>query len=268
MQGVSILIAIVLILYTIIAVIDQISIQCGLYTPLFAAVITGALLGDLQTGLVIGATLQLMTLGVATYGRATVPDYLSGAIMGTTYAIISGQGAEYGIALAIPIGLLLTQMDILGRMANSFFQHYADRCAEKGDYKGVERANLLGIIPWTLSRVIPVALGLCFGEAVVNSINAIIPAWFMTGLKTAGAILPAMGMAILMRYLPIKKYYAYFIIGFVMIAYGGATFTVMAAALIGFALAALHLSRSRERIAASLSGARTDYDDEEVEIDG
>lgn len=267
MQGVSILIAIVLILYTIIAVIDQISIQCGLYTPLFAAVITGALLGDLQTGLVIGATLQLMTLGVATYGGATVPDYLSGAIMGTTYAIISGQGAEYGIALAIPIGLLLTQMDILGRMANSFFQHYADRCAEKGDYKGVERANLLGIIPWTLSRVIPVALGLCFGEAVVNSINAIIPAWFMTGLKTAGAILPAMGMAILMRYLPIKKYYAYFIIGFVMIAYGGATFTVMAAALIGFALAALHLSRSRERIAASLSGARTDYD-EEVEIDG
>lgn len=268
MQGVSILIAIVLILYTIIAVIDQISIQCGLYTPLFAAVITGALLGDLQTGLIIGATLQLMTLGVATYGGATVPDYLSGAIMGTTYAIISGQGAEYGIALAIPIGLLLTQMDILGRMANSFFQHYADRCAEKGDYKGVERANLLGIIPWTLSRVIPVALGLCFGEAVVNSINAIIPAWFMTGLKTAGAILPAMGMAILMRYLPIKKYYAYFIIGFVMIAYGGATFTVMAAALIGFALAALHLSRSRERIAASLSGARTDYDDEEVEIDG
>lgn len=266
MQGVSILVAIVLILYTIIAVIDQISIQCGLYTPLFAAVITGALLGDLQTGLIIGATLQLMTLGVATYGGATVPDYLSGAIMGTTYAIISGQGAEYGIALAIPIGLLLTQMDILGRMANSFFQHYADRCADKGDYKGVERANLLGILPWTLSRVIPVALGLCFGETVVNGVNALIPAWFMTGLKTAGAILPAMGMAILMRYLPIKKYYAYFIIGFVMIAYGGATFTVMAAALIGFALAALHLARSRER--AAFGSSNSDYDNEEVEIDG
>jgi len=121
MQGVSMLVVIGLILYTVIAVVDQISIQCGLYTPLFAAVITGGLLGDLQTGLVVGATLQLMTLGVATYGGATVPDYLSGAIMGTAYAIISGQGAEYGIGLAIPIGLLLTQMDILGRMTNSFF---------------------------------------------------------------------------------------------------------------------------------------------------
>lgn len=262
MQGVSLLVVIALILYTVIAVVDQISIQCGLYTPLFAAVITGALLGDLPTGLVVGATLQLMTLGVATYGGATVPDYLSGAIMGTAYAIISGQGAEYGIGLAIPIGLLLTQMDILGRMTNSFFQHYADRCAEKADYKGVERANLLGLLPWVLSRVIPVALGLIFGEAVVNGVNAIIPAWFMTGLKTAGAILPAMGMAILMRYLPIKKYYPYFIIGFVLIAFGGATFTVMAAALIGLALAALHLSRVRERVAVQT------LDDEEVEIDG
>lgn len=267
MQEVSMLVILVLVLYTTIAVIDQISIQCGLYTPLFAAVITGALLGDLQTGLIIGATLQLMTLGVATYGGATVPDYLSGAIMGTTYAIISGQGAEYGIALAIPIGLLLTQMDILGRMTNTFFQHYADRCAKNGDYRGVERANLLGMLPWILSRVIPVFIGLCFGEAVVNSINAIIPVWFMTGLKTAGAILPAMGMAILMRYLPIKKYYPYFIIGFVIIAYGGATFTVMAAALIGLALAALHMARTKERVAAAAGGLQN-YDDEEVEIDG
>lgn len=267
MQTVSMLVILVLVLYTAVAVIDQISIQCGLYSPLFAATITGALMGDLQTGLIIGATLQLMTLGVATYGGATVPDYLSGAIMGTTYAIISGQGAEYGIALAIPIGLLLTQMDILGRMTNSFFQHYADRRAEAGDSRGVERANLLGALPWILSRVIPVFIGLCFGETVVNGINAIIPVWFMTGLKTAGAILPAMGMAILMRYLPIKKFYPYFIIGFVMIAYGGGSYTVMAAALVGFALAALNLARSKERVAAVASGVQG-YDDEEVEIDG
>lgn len=73
-----------------------------------------------------------MTLGVATYGGATVPDFLSGAIMGTAYAIISGKGAEYGIGVAVPIGLLLTQLDILGRMANTFFQHKADRYAEEG----------------------------------------------------------------------------------------------------------------------------------------
>lgn len=268
MQEISFLIILILLLYTAVAVADQISIQCGIYTPLFAATFTGLLLGDMQTGLAIGATLQLMTLGVATYGGATVPDYLSGAIMGTTYAIISGEGAEYGIAVAIPIGLLLTQMDILGRMSNSFFQHYADRCAEKGDWKGVEKANLLGLIPWVMSRLIPVALGLLFGEAVVTSINALIPAWFMTGLRTAGAILPAMGMAILMRYLPLKKYFPYFIIGFVMLAYGNSMFTVMAAALLGLALAAIHYSRGKDRVAVAVSGSSDIYEDEEVEIDG
>ena len=68
------------------------------------------------------------------------------------------KGAEYGIGVAVPIGLLLTQLDILGRMANTFFQHKADRYAEEGNYKGVERCNVLGIFPWTISRVIPVLL--------------------------------------------------------------------------------------------------------------
>ena len=141
MQNISMLVILILILYTAVGVLDQISIQIGFYTPLFAATITGLLLGDMNTGLIVGATLQLMTLGVATYGGATVPDYLSGAIIGTAYAIISKNGPEYGIALAVPIGLLLTQLDILGRMSNSIFQHMADAAAEKNDYKTVEKEH-------------------------------------------------------------------------------------------------------------------------------
>ncbi|MGH2208223.1 PTS sugar transporter subunit IIC, partial [Enterococcus faecalis] len=76
-----------------VGVLDQISIEIRPYTPLFAAPFTGLVLADLLTGLMIGATLQLMTLGVATYGGATVPAFLSGAIMRTPYAIISGKGA-------------------------------------------------------------------------------------------------------------------------------------------------------------------------------
>lgn len=266
MQEITWVVILMLAAYTVVGVLDQISVQIGFYTPLFAATITGIVLGDVKMGMTIGATLQLMTLGVATYGGATIPDYLSGAIMGTAYAIISGQGAEYGIGLAVPIGLLLTQLDILGRMTNSFFQHYADRCAVAGNYKGVERANILGMLPWVLSRVIPVVIALAFGETVVSGINAIIPVWFMTGLKAAGAILPAMGIAILMRYLPLKKYYPYFIIGFVLLAFGKTIFSVLSIALIGFALAAINYQRNKDRIVVASSGVI--MDDEEVEIDG
>lgn len=264
MSGISILLILVLCAYTVVAILDQISIQMGPYTPLFAASITGALMGNVELGLKIGATLQLMTLGVATYGGATVPDYLTGAILGTAYAVLSEQGFEYGIAIAIPVGLLLTQMDILGRMCNSFFQHFADKKAEEGDANGVELANVLGALPWILSRVIPVFIGLYFGEAVVQAINSFIPAWFMTGLKAAGAILPALGMAILMRYLPFKKYFPYFIIGFVMIAYGGSIFSLVAVALVGTALAFINHMRTPIPVKTT---AGLVIDDEEVEID-
>ena len=263
---VSIGIILILCLYTVVGVLDQISIQIGPYTPLFAATFTGLVLGDVQTGLMIGATLQLMTLGVATYGGATVPDFLSGAIMGTAYAIISGKGAEYGIGVAVPIGLLLTQLDILGRMANTFSTQSRSLCGRR-NYKGVERCNVLGIFPWTISRVIPVFIGLAFGEQVVNAINDWIPIWVMNGLKAAGAILPAMGIAILMRYLPIKTYWPYFIIGFVLLAYGAQFFSVLGVALVGLALAAIYVMNHNKGGAATTSGTVIYEDDEEVEID-
>lgn len=263
MEQMSGFIIFILCIYTIIGVLDQISIQIGVYTPLFAAAFTGFLLGDIKSGLLIGATLQLATLGVATYGGATVPDYLSGAIIGTAYTIISGKGVEYGIAIAVPIGLLLTQLDILGRMSNVIFQHKADKYAENGDYRGVEICNILGIIPWTLSRLIPVSIGLIFGDTVITTINAFIPNWFMNGLKAAGALLPAMGIAILMRYLPLKSYFPYFIIGFVAIAFSSGNMSVLGIALLGFAFASLHYFRVKEK-----SKENNNINDDEVEIDG
>ena len=263
MEQISGFIIFILCLYTIIGVLDQISIQIGVYTPLFAATFTGFLLGDIKSGLLIGATLQLATLGVATYGGATVPDYLSGAIIGTAYTIISGEGAEYGIAIAVPIGLLLTQLDILGRMSNVIFQHKADKHAEKGDYKGVELCNILGIIPWTLSRLIPVSIGLIFGDTVITTINALIPNWFMNGLRAAGALLPAMGIAILMRYLPLKSYFPYFIIGFVAIAFSSGNMSVLGIALLGFAFASLHYFRTKDK-----TKENNNINDDEIEIDG
>lgn len=267
MRDIPFMVIILLSCYAAVGILDQISIQWGFFTPLFAASVTGLLLGDLKTGLQIGATLMLMTLGVATYGGASIPDYLSGAIIGTAYAIASGQGVEYGIAVAIPIGLLLTQCDIIARMSNSILFRKAEKCLERGDYRGIERCNVLCVIPWTLSRALPVFIGLYFGEAVVNTINAFIPAWFMAGLKTAGAILPAMGIAILMRYLPIRRFFPYFILGFALLAYGSPGFTVLFTALVGFAMAALYY-QSHQRSRAGVAESGVNLEDEEVEIDG
>lgn len=267
MNTIPLSIVIIMTIFVGIAQLDAITIQLGLYSPLFAGALTGLLMGDLQMGLLVGATMQLMTLGVATYGGASVPDFLTGSIIATAYAILSGQGAEYGITIAVPIGILLTQVDVLGRMVNVIFQHRANRCAERGDTRGVEVSNLLGILPWTLSRMIPVFLGLFFGEVVVTQITAVIPDWLMAGLRYAAGLLPAMGIALLMRYLPLKKFFPYYIIGFVLMAYFAATanFTILAVSLVGFALAAIYYMRNNSK--GDDVTVTTDGDEVEVEVD-
>ncbi|QAT39553.1 PTS sugar transporter subunit IIC [Clostridium sp. JN-9] len=230
---------IILTVYAAISIIDSLGLSTSIANPLFAGFFTGLILGNVPMGLVVGATLQLMVLGVATYGGASVPDFMSAAIIGTAFAIISGQKVEYAIGVGVPIGLLLTQMDVLARISNSIFQHKADRYAENGDADGVARMNLASMSTWMISRGLPVFVGLFFGTAVVNAINKYIPQWLMGGLKVSGKILPALGIAILMRYLPLKKYYPFYIIGFLLVAFGKVS--MIGIALAGFAIAAIYL---------------------------
>lgn len=78
-------------------------------------------MGDIQTGLYIGGTLQLMTLGITSFGGASVPDYQTAALIGTYLAISTNQDASIGITLAIPVAMLIVQLDVLKWSTNIFF---------------------------------------------------------------------------------------------------------------------------------------------------
>ncbi len=57
----------------------------------------------------------------------------------------------------------------------------------------------------------------------------------MSGLSVAGGLLPAVGIAILLRYLPVKNYIAYLLIGFIAAAY--LKVPMVGVAIMGVALA-------------------------------
>jgi PTS system mannose-specific IIC component len=201
--------------------------------PLIAGFVTGILVGDVRTGMMVGGTLELMALGVYTYGGATIPDYTVGAILGTYFG--KSLGFEGGVALAIPAALLLTQVDILNRFLNFIFVHRADSYAEKGDSASFERMMIFfSHAIWGLSRAIPVFLAVAFGEGLVKAISAFFEAnpWFNRGITVAGGILPALGFAMLLKILPVEQYPAFLLLGFVMYAY-------LKIPLVGIALAAV-----------------------------
>ena len=231
-------------LYAGFAFYDGNNTTFGTVKPTMAGFFAGLVLGDVQTGLIVGGTLNLLVLGIGNFGGASIPDYMTGALLGSAFAIQSGQGAEFGVTLAIPIGLLMIQLDILARFSNTFFQHKAEKLVEEGNYEAAARMNLFGIIPQSLSRMLPVFLALVFGSAFVELVVNNLPMWLMNGLKTAGGILPSLGIAILLRYLPVSKNISYLILSFVLAAY--LKVPVLGVALIGLAAAILSYQSEKD----------------------
>lgn len=205
-------------IYAFIAINDSF-ISNTLTQPAIAGMISGLIMGDLATGLMVGGTLQLMRLGIAAFGGASVPDYFSGSVLGTVFAVISGKGAEYGIGLAVPVSLLMLQLDVFARFCNVFLLHQVDKAIEKLQIKRIPKLVLSGSVLWGLSRAVPILLMLIIGDHAVVAITNNMPDWLMNGLKTAGGVMPVVGVAILLRYMPTKQYIPYLLLGFFFAAY-------------------------------------------------
>lgn len=204
-------------LYSAYQICDELTIVSSAGSPVFAGFITGLVMGDLGTGLVIGASLQLTVLGVGTFGGASRIDATSGAVLATAFSVAQGIKPEIAIStIAVPVAGLLTYADILGRMSTTAFAHRIDAAIERFDYKGIERNYLLGAIPWALSRALPVFFALAFGGAFVQTVVDLVKQyqWVADGLTLAGRMLPGLGFAILLRYLPVKRNLHYLALGF------------------------------------------------------
>lgn len=214
------------------------SVQIFTYgATVFYGWVTGLIMGDPATGLLIGGTLQLMGLGVGGWGGSSVPNYALGCTVGVLFAVATGQGMEAGLAIGIPVAALGVQLDVLAKTAGSFFIHRAQACSEKCDWKGMNMWIWLSNIPRIGLTILPVLLVMTAGADVVNALLKAMPVWLITGLNVAGGLLPAMGFAILIKFLPVSKYGMFMILGFVMTAY--LNLPMLGTALIGLVAAML-----------------------------
>lgn len=204
-------------MYSAYQILDELTINTSAGFPVFAGFIAGLVMGDLKTGLLIGGSLQLMVLGVGTFGGASRIDATSGAVLATAFSVAQGLNPEKAIAtIAVPVAALLVYTDILGRFSTTYFAHRIDHHVENFNYKAIERNYLLGAVPWALSRALPVFLALAFGAGLVESLNAAVDSvpWIAGGLTLAGKMLPGLGFAILLHYLPVKRNIHYLALGF------------------------------------------------------
>jgi PTS system mannose-specific IID component len=214
-----------------------------LYRPLVAGFVVGCILGDPAQGTLIGAAINVPYLGfISAGGNLPVDPALPGWI-GTTIALAGHLAPASAIALAVPLGLLGTVL-FYGRMAiDPIFAHWADSRAEKGDIRGVAFMNVVPpqIFLFVISFVPVFVLALNGPTAVQNALNAL-PLWVTNGLVIAGGILPAIGIALTMRFIFRGAVVPYFFIGFILFTFAHGSMSLVVVAVIGLALAYLHLS--------------------------
>lgn len=209
-----------------------------IFRPIIVAPLVGAVLGDLELGLVTGGSLELMFAGLTPIGGVQPPNPILAAIMTVVLAHTSGIDVEAAIALGFPFSLLMQQIILLIYSLNSVNMKKFDIYAKEGDIDKVARLCLMttGFVGVTYALL--TFLSVYAAQDLLTTLVSMIPEWSMHGLELAGGVLPAIGFAMLLKILLKIEYVPYLLVGFILIAYGVFT-SILPVAVIGGSVAAI-----------------------------
>lgn len=223
-------------------------------SPILIGLVFGILYGDIATGLIIGANIQLVYLGIIATGGNIPADQTLAGVIAIPIALELGLDASTAVGLAVPFGVLGVFLDQIRRTSNSIWVRRADQDALEGDERGIfHNAFTWPLLFTVVLRFVPVFFINLFGANAVSWVMDSLPEWIINGFSVAGGILPAMGFAIIMIQIGKKSLFPYFIIGYFLVQYF--SISIMAAAIFGISIALLVFFQDEERRKKAREGA-------------
>lgn len=188
--------------------------------PIVIGPIVGLLLGDVQTGLLLGASLETIFMGVVNIGGAMAAEPGLASALAVAFAINMHGGLGVALPIAIPLGIIgvevktLIYVLVVGPFAGVF-----DRLAAAGKQRKYTGLHFgLWTLQWFLYSLIPF-FAILFGSTATQNVINMIPASIINGLSVVGNLLPAVGMAMLMKILWENNISVYYFLGFLIVAY-------------------------------------------------
>lgn len=193
-----------------------------LCSPIIFGPIVGAIMGDMQLGLAIGCATQLVYMGTVMVGGIASVDYSMAGVVATALAVATKSSPEMGVTIAVTFGTFGMVAETTKMTVCSVFVHRADECAKKGDIKGITFYNV--VCPQIVNFFLYFCTGfvaVMFGADVLNGFFDAVPTIIIHGLESVGMLLPALGIAMLLKVIFKFKFIPYFILGVVASAYLG-----------------------------------------------
>ena len=213
--------------------------------PLVVGTIAGIIMGDMRTGILIGASLEAIFMGAVDIGGALSAEPVTATVLATTFAITLGVNTKAALALAVPIGVFAAFiLMFMKNVVMNIFAPMVDKVASDDNAKGLTHLHF-GM--WFLNYFVfslVTFFAVLAGARPVQHLVAQIPANLMAGLAATGGLLPAVGFAILMRMLWSKQLSPYYFLGFILAAY--MNLPSVAVAAIGIIIVALQWMRDKQ----------------------
>lgn len=188
--------------------------------PIWSGFMVGVVMGDPVLGMKAAAYIQLTYLGWITAGGSMPGNLMVAGIYGTALTILSKADPKLAVSFAVTLSLLGILINQAYMTLNSIWVHRADHYLEQGNLKMVRVMNYVpsGVLSFLLYGV-PVFLMIMYGATWAQGALAMIPEWLVNALNLVGAIMPALGIAMLLNYLGKKKLIAFFFFGFFATVY-------------------------------------------------
>ena len=217
------------------------------HQPLVACTLIGLVTGNLEAGVILGGTLQMIALGWANIGAAIAPDAALASVASAIILVLGGQGAEgvsTAIAVAIPLAVAGLFLTMIVRTLSVACVHRMDAAAEKGNFKGVEAWHIVAVIMQGLRIAIPAAALLVIPAETVQGFLESMPAWLTDGMSIGGGMVVAVGYAMVINMMATKEVWPFFAIGFCLAAISDLTLIALGAIALSLAFIYIKLSES------------------------
>ena len=204
--------------------------------PIVVGFIIGLVLGDVKTGIIIGAQLELVFLGVMAIGSSQSADPLTATAIAVEFSILNHMAITEAVTLGVALGYIALAFWVLEPAVAELFNPLIDRYVKRDDHKKFSISLWAGHFVSIMVTPLVVFLAVSFGGDLVNKVMAGMPAFVLTGVNAAGTMLPAVGLAMMLSLLWNRKVAIYFILGFIVMKYlkVDTVFLLVIAAFISF----------------------------------
>ncbi|HAQ5464195.1 TPA: PTS mannose/fructose/sorbose transporter subunit IIC [Enterococcus faecium] len=242
----SIISIILVVLVAFLAGMEGILDEFQFHQPLVACTLIGLVTGNLEAGIVLGGTLQMIALGWANIGAAVAPDAALASVASAIILVLGGQGVKgvpSAIAIAVPLAVAGLFLTMIVRTIAVPIVHLMDAAAEEGNIRKVEMWHIIAVCLQGVRIAVPAAALLFIPAQTVQSFLESMPAWLTDGMAIGGGMVVAVGYALVINMMATREVWPFFVIGFVVAAIS--QLTLIALGALGVALALIYLNLSK-----------------------